>query len=110
METLDASGHPIRPDQNGTFRGVMGYSDRGERQPTSVVWLAEEVRHRPNLRLMTGHHALRLLFDGSRATGAEAAAHSVVCRFACCGLAAGQHLLRGHQILFARGGHAGGAG
>ena len=76
MRTLDRRGHPIRPDQNGiwedgTFRGVVAVDDRGERQPTSLAYLTPEVRRRPNLTILTGHVATRLLFEGTRAIGAE---------------------------------------
>ncbi|WP_029356819.1 GMC family oxidoreductase N-terminal domain-containing protein [Bosea sp. 117] len=76
MKTLDKRGHPIRLDQNGpwedgTFRGVVAVSDQGERQPTSLAYLTPEVRRRPNLKILTGHVATRLIFEGTRATGAE---------------------------------------
>jgi 5-(hydroxymethyl)furfural/furfural oxidase len=76
MKTLDSRGHPIRLDQNGpwedgTFRGVVAVDDRGERQPTSLAYLTPEVRRRPNLKILTGHVATRLLFEGTRAIGAE---------------------------------------
>lgn len=75
MRTLDARGYPVRPDQNGpwqdgAFRGVVAVSDRGERQPTSLVYLTSAVRRRPNLTILTDHQAERLTFDGRRATGA----------------------------------------
>ncbi|WP_407049847.1 GMC family oxidoreductase [Methyloraptor flagellatus] len=78
MKTLDARGHPIRADQNGpwqdgTFRGVVAVDDAGERQPTALVYLTPDVRRRPNLRILTGHQANRILFDGTRAIGAEVA-------------------------------------
>lgn len=81
MATLDRQGHPIRPDQNGAwqdgaFRGAVGASDAGQRQPTSLTWLTDAVRARPNLRLLTDHLALCLTFDGRRVTGAEVAAPS----------------------------------
>lgn len=76
MTTLDRRGHPIRPDQNGiwedgTFRGVVAVDDHGERQPTSLAYLTPEVRRRPNLTILTDHAATRLLFEGTRAVGAE---------------------------------------
>ena len=76
MTTLDGRGHPIRPDQNGlwedgTFRGVVAVDDKGERQPTSLAYLTPEVRRRPNLKILTGHAATRLLLEGTRALGAE---------------------------------------
>lgn len=78
MKTLDARGHPIRPDQNGvwedgTFRGAVAISDAGERQPTSLAYLTPEVRRRPNLRIITDSSATRILFRDGRAIGAEIA-------------------------------------
>lgn len=76
MKTLEARGHPIRLDQNGpwqdgVFRGVVAVDDAGRRQPTSLAYLTPEVRRRPNLTILTGRVATRVLFDGRRATGAE---------------------------------------
>lgn len=76
LKTLDARGHPQRADQNGVwqdgaFRGAVAVSDAGERLPTSIAYLTPEVRRRPNLTLLTGHQAARILFDGRRAVGAE---------------------------------------
>ncbi|SMO80767.1 GMC family oxidoreductase [Paracoccus laeviglucosivorans] len=81
MRTLDRQGHPTRPDQNGpwqdgTFRGAVGQSDNGTRQPTSLVWLTPQVRARPNLRILCDHPARRLLLDGRRVIGAEITALS----------------------------------
>ncbi|CAN7571839.1 GMC family oxidoreductase N-terminal domain-containing protein [Phyllobacterium sp. LjRoot231] len=73
--TLSASGYPMRPDQNGdwqdgVFVGAVAVSDKGERVPTSVVYLTPEVRKRPNLRIITERTIERLLFEGTRAIGA----------------------------------------
>lgn len=73
---LAAQGHKIRTDQNGIwqdglFRSATGQSDTGTRQPTSLIWLTDAVRARPNLRILTDHCALRLLLDGLRVTGVE---------------------------------------
>ncbi|MTH61629.1 GMC family oxidoreductase [Paracoccus litorisediminis] len=81
MRALDGQGHPIRPDQNGpwqdgVFRGAVGQSDTGKRQPTSLTWLTPEVRARPNLHILSGHQVLRLLVEGRQVTGAEIAASS----------------------------------
>ncbi|MGO7345428.1 GMC family oxidoreductase [Rhizobium johnstonii] len=78
MQTLEARGHPIRPDQNGpwqdgTFRGAVAVSDAGERLPTSIAYLTPDVRRRPNLRVITDSTATRILFDGVTAIGAEIA-------------------------------------
>jgi 5-(hydroxymethyl)furfural/furfural oxidase len=76
MKTLDIRGHPIRPDQNGiwqdgTFRGTIAVSDKGERLPTSIAYLTPDVRKRPNLKIITDSVATRILFEGNRAVGAE---------------------------------------
>ncbi|MCK0197144.1 GMC family oxidoreductase N-terminal domain-containing protein [Ancylobacter sp. 6x-1] len=76
MQTLDARGWPIRPDQNGvwedgTYRGAVAVSDAGERQPTSLAYLTPDVRARSNLTVLTGHHTRLIVLDGNRATGAE---------------------------------------
>jgi 5-(hydroxymethyl)furfural/furfural oxidase len=76
MQTLERRGHPIRADQNGawedgTYRGAIAVSDQGQRLPTSIAWLTPEVRRRPNLTILTGYRADRLLFDARRVTGAE---------------------------------------
>jgi 5-(hydroxymethyl)furfural/furfural oxidase len=75
MQTLDRRGWPIRPDQNGAwldgvYRGVVAVDDRGQRQPTSTVWLTAQVRARPNLTVLAEHRALRVILDGVRAAGA----------------------------------------
>ena len=75
MATFEAQGYPRQEDQNGLWAdgiyvGAVAVSDAGERVPTSVAYLTPEVRRRPNLEILTGHHALRLTFDGRRVTGA----------------------------------------
>ncbi len=80
MKALEARGHPIRPDQNGSwqdgaFRGAIAVSDAGERLPTSIAYLTPEVRKRPNLKIVTDSVATRILFDGTCAVGAEISGH-----------------------------------
>ena len=80
MKTLEARGHPIRPDQNGlwqdgAFRGAIAVSDVGERLPTSIAYLTPEVRKRPNLKIVTDSVATRILFEGTCAVGAEISGH-----------------------------------
>lgn len=75
MRTIDKNGWPIGEDQNGewhdgTYRGAIAVSDQGERLPTSVAYLTDEVRKRPNLKIMTGFTAVKITFDGRKATGA----------------------------------------
>ncbi|NYH14912.1 GMC family oxidoreductase [Paraburkholderia bryophila] len=76
LATLDARGHPRRDDQNGawedgTFIGSIGVSEAGERIPTSVCYLDDGVRARPNLTIRTDTLVERVLFDGKRAVGAR---------------------------------------
>lgn len=75
MNSFAALGHERRPDQNGVWKdgiyvGAVAVSDQGERVPTSVAYLTPEVRKRPNLTILTGHHTLRLTAEGKRVTGA----------------------------------------
>jgi 5-(hydroxymethyl)furfural/furfural oxidase len=74
LATLEQCGHPLLDDQNGpwqdgTFVGTIAVSEAGERIPTSVCYLDETVRARPNLAICTGKLVERILFDGCRATG-----------------------------------------
>ncbi|WP_144109890.1 GMC family oxidoreductase [Paraburkholderia sp. BCC1886] len=76
LATLDARGHPQRDDQNGpwqdgTFIGSIAVSEAGERIPTSVCYLDDTVRARPNLTLRTQTLVEHVLFDGKRAIGAR---------------------------------------
>lgn len=78
IETMVRHGHPRRPDQNGAwedgvFTGVVAVGDDGRRVPVSVAYLTPPVRRRANLRILTGHHAERLVLDGRRVTGAVVA-------------------------------------
>jgi 5-(hydroxymethyl)furfural/furfural oxidase len=76
LATLEKRGTPRREDQNGpwqdgTFIGALAVSATGERIPTSVCYLSDPVRQRPNLTLRTGEHVDKVLFDGTRAIGAR---------------------------------------
>jgi 5-(hydroxymethyl)furfural/furfural oxidase len=76
LSTLAARGHARRDDQNGawedgTFIGSIAVSEAGERIPTSVCYLDDAVRARPNLQIRTGMLVERVLFDGSCAVGAR---------------------------------------
>lgn len=75
MGALNRQGYPTRPDQNGkwedgVFVGAIAKDEHGRRVPTSVVYLSDAVRKRPNLRIVTDHLAETVTFDGRRATGA----------------------------------------
>ena len=75
IASFKAQGFPELPDQNGkwedgVFVGAIAVTDKGERLPTSVAYLTDEVRRRPNLKIITEHLAEKLLFDGKKAVGA----------------------------------------
>ncbi|MBM9402005.1 GMC family oxidoreductase N-terminal domain-containing protein [Gluconacetobacter azotocaptans] len=98
MHTLARRGHPIGQDQNGpwrdgTYRGAIAVSDAGTRLPTSLAYLTPEVRRRPNLRILTGRAARRVLFEGRRAVGAEIPAAGGGCE-----------VLRAREVIVASGG------
>ncbi|WP_346778367.1 GMC family oxidoreductase N-terminal domain-containing protein [Paraburkholderia sp. Tr-20389] len=76
LETLQQRGHAQHEDQNGpwedgTFIGAIAMSEAGERIPTSVCYLDDQVRARKNLSIRTDFVVDRILFDGQRATGAR---------------------------------------
>ncbi len=73
--TLAAQGHVAKPDQNGEwtdgiYTSAIAVTRDGERIPTSIAYLSPEVRRRANLRIITDRLVDRILFDGTRATGA----------------------------------------
>ena len=65
-------GHPRNDDFNGEKQDGVGYHQtttrNGKRCSTAVGYL-HPVRNRPNLRVVTGALAEKILFDGRRATG-----------------------------------------
>jgi 5-(hydroxymethyl)furfural/furfural oxidase len=76
MKVLGEGGLASRADQNGVwepgvFVGAIGVSPEGERIPTSVCYLTDEVRKRSNLTLRTECLVDRVLFKGNRAMGAR---------------------------------------
>lgn len=78
IKALAEGGLARKPDQNGVweegvYAGAIGVSERGERIPTSVCYLTDEVRRRSNLTLMTDTLVDRVLIEGGggRATGAQ---------------------------------------
>jgi choline dehydrogenase len=68
-----ASGLPLREDFNAGEHeggGPIHVNQRdGRRWSAADGYLSAAVRRRPNLRIATGAHAERLLFDGQRASG-----------------------------------------
>jgi choline dehydrogenase len=83
-------------DLNGAEREGIGYVShgidrRGRRSSARTAFLAP-ARRRPNLHIVTGAQASRILFEGARATGIEAWVDGVPRRFhaqgevvLCCG-------------------------
>ena len=67
-------GVPRNDDFNGDRQEGVGYyqlfTRKGWRSSTAVAYL-KPARGRPNLRVETGAHATRVLFEGTRATGVE---------------------------------------
>lgn len=84
MKVLGGRGLEHKADQNGpweegVFVGAIGVSEQGERIPTSVCYLTDEVRKRKNLILRTRCVVDRVLIEAGRATGARVIdSHGVV--------------------------------
>jgi len=78
IESLKAQGFTQLPDQNGkwedgVFVGAVAVDDKGQRIPTSLAYLTDAVRRRPNLEIITEHLADRLVLEGRKAVGAVVA-------------------------------------
>jgi 5-(hydroxymethyl)furfural/furfural oxidase len=76
LATLEHLGHRRHADQNGpwqdgTYVGSIAVSRAGERIPTSVCYLTDAVRKRPNLIIRTQLLVERIRFEGKRATSAR---------------------------------------
>lgn len=76
MRVLGQRGFEHRPDQNGPWEegvyvGAIGVSEQGERIPTSVCYLTDEVRRRANLTVRTCCTVDKVLIREGRAVGAE---------------------------------------
>ncbi|TBU79713.1 sorbosone dehydrogenase [Pseudomonas daroniae] len=76
IDTLGRQGLAHKPDQNGrweegVFVGAIGVSEQGERIPTSVCYLTDEVRKRSNLTIRTRCLVDRVLFESAKAIGAR---------------------------------------
>jgi choline dehydrogenase len=68
------SGYPANPDFNGAEQegfGPIQWTMRNGRRCSTAVGYLRPARKRANLTVATGAHALRLRFDGRRATGVE---------------------------------------
>jgi len=75
VDAAKQAGHPVNADFNGAAQegvGVYQVTHRnGERFSVAKGYLTPN-RGRPNLTIVTSAHALRLRFDGRRASGVEA--------------------------------------
>ncbi|MPZ40974.1 MAG: hypothetical protein GEU95_23580 [Rhizobiales bacterium] len=75
-EAVEAFGFKNLHDQNGAFGD--GYSPiaisniDNHRVSSAIAYLTREVRQRPNLTILSGARATRLLFDGTRVAGVRA--------------------------------------
>ena len=74
VQAAQQAGHAVNPDFNGsTQEGVGPYQvthRNGERCSAAKAYLTPALG-RPNLQVITGAMATRILFDGRRATGVE---------------------------------------
>lgn len=75
-KALGKHGLPIVPDQNGRWEdGVMpmptSIDENDRRVSCAIAYLTPQVRRRPNLTIRTDAFVRRILFEGTRATGAE---------------------------------------
>jgi choline dehydrogenase len=81
VEAAREKGHPVTDDHNGAQFEGAGYHDMiitgGRRQSAADAYL-HPVAARPNLEVVTGAHALGLLFDGDRCTGVRYARDGAV--------------------------------
>src|SRR5690606_20263207 len=66
--------YPANSDFNGADQEGFGYLQmtiRNGRRSSAATAFLRPAEKRPNLTIRTGAHVLRLLFDGTRATGVE---------------------------------------
>lgn len=74
IQTARNCGHDHNPDYNGARQEGVGLAQgsiyRGRRHSAAEAFL-KPVLGRPNLRVRTGSHVTRVVFEDSRATGVE---------------------------------------
>jgi 5-(hydroxymethyl)furfural/furfural oxidase len=75
-DVLGKRGLPLVPDQNGKWQdGVMpvpaSIDEHDQRVSCAMAYLTPAVRRRPNLIIRTETYIRRILFEGTRAIGAE---------------------------------------
>ena len=67
-------GHPENPDYNGPYQDGFGYyqvTQRDGRRESAASAYLDPARRRPNLEVITGARATRLLVEGTRVVGVE---------------------------------------
>lgn len=78
VEALGRRGVAEKPDQNGpwedgVFAQKVNLDESWRRVPTSLGWLTPAVRRRPNLAILTGVVARRIVVEDGRAVGVRLA-------------------------------------
>ncbi len=72
IEAAQQAGYPTTPDFNGARQEGVGrykvYQKDGERHSNAAAYL-RPAEGRPNLKIITGAHVSRVLFEGKRAVG-----------------------------------------
>ncbi len=74
VESAICAGLAPNDDFNGAAQdgaGLYQVTQRRGRRCSAAVAFLHPVLHRPNLAVLTGRHATRIVFDGRRATGVE---------------------------------------
>lgn len=74
IQASEQAGHALNPDFNGAEQEGAGYyqvTQRNGRRCSAAVAYLRPATDRPNLDVVTGAQATRLLFDGGRARGVE---------------------------------------
>jgi 5-(hydroxymethyl)furfural/furfural oxidase len=79
MEAVAEKGFKYHEDQNATFEdgyyplAICNMND--QRVSAAIAYLTRDVRARPNLTILGGVHAEKLVFDGTRVTGIQVKRH-----------------------------------
>jgi choline dehydrogenase len=84
LEAADAVGLPGNSDFNGREQDGVGWyqvTQRDGRRASAAVAYLHPAMARPNLEVRTGCHVLKVLFEGTRAVGVQAARAGEVLEF-----------------------------
>jgi choline dehydrogenase-like flavoprotein len=74
LEAARSAGYPVTADYNGGQQEGFGrgqYTIRNGYRSSAATAFLKPARSRPNLTVVTGAHATRVLMQGTRATGVE---------------------------------------